>query len=317
MDSVDCTGSVRVAAIDIGTNTILLLIADVDADGRIRIVSTAERIARLGEGIHPYKIITEGAKQRACNILASFCSMAELAKADRYCVTGTSIFRDASNRVEFIAQVQEQFGLRIRVLTGEEESRLTYQGVLSDPALPVHERYAVLDIGGGSTEVSLGSRSNIEISSSIDIGCVRSTHRFFPSLPPGNGELSAFAEFVSKEVCSFPRFDTRNTLFIGVAGTVYTLARLKSMLDLSAFEPQGQFLSLQDVENMYRYLACLTVPEILALKVVPQGRADIILAGAGILFHTMDHLSVKEIMVSERGLRYGLAVQEALRPSSA
>ncbi len=315
MDRSDGKVIVKIAAVDIGTNTILLLIADVDASRNIRVLSTAEGIARIGKGIHAHGVILQESFRDSERILESLLRQAYDAQVDRIVLAGTSALRDAANRAEYVEAMRRRFGLGISILSGAEEAALTYEGAMSDPNLPDSTNYAVLDIGGGSTELIVGARSEFEKSVSLDIGCVRLTSSHFPSLPPDAEALDRFDAFVSTGIKRFPEVAPDKTLLIGVAGTAYTLALLDNALKGGAHIQDGYSLPFEAVDRMYRMLVLLTAQEIRRFKVIPFGRADVITAGAGILNHVMKKYGFDAIRVSERGLRYGLVLREAFHPS--
>ena len=300
----------RVATIDIGTNTILMLIADVDRINSLRVIRDEHAIARLGEGVDESKLIAPKAVERALTILERHQKVADREKVERIVACGTSAFRDADNRDEVVELVRERVGINIEVISGEEEAELTYAGAVSAfIAADKQEEFLVLDIGGGSTELTYGKSLSVTSRVSLDVGCVRLTERFLRTAPPTIEALHAAQSHIRGLVSQIEKQPTAQ--MIGVAGTLTTLAALD--LNLKYFDPMkvgGHLLSLEKVKSVFQKFSRMTVDEIAAFPQVLPGRTDVLLAGIMILVEVMETLGVDEITVSERGLRYGLAMRE-------
>jgi exopolyphosphatase / guanosine-5'-triphosphate,3'-diphosphate pyrophosphatase len=300
---------VRIASIDIGTNTILLLVADGRADDGLAVVTDEQVIARVGRGVDASRRIAPDAFDRCADALLAFAARARALGAECMVVTGTSAIRDAANRGEFLDAMLARTGLPIEVLGGEDEALLTYTGGVSgqsDPAQPS----AVLDIGGGSTELTLGANRAILARKSLDIGCVRLTEKFLPDAPPREADLARALEHIDDAVRGFPHFDGTAIPLIGVAGTVTTLAALE--LDLDTYDRArvgGVVLRLETVEQRFTQLRGLTHDQMVRLLRVDPGRADIILIGVAILRAVMRARNCPSVRVSDRGLRYGVALR--------
>ncbi|MEX0601986.1 MAG: Ppx/GppA phosphatase family protein [Bacteroidota bacterium] len=300
----------RVSAIDIGTNTLLLLIADVGPGGTITPVYNGHIIARLGRGVDRNGVILPETVKRVLAHLSDYRRLSDEHKADVLVACGTSALRDAANREEFIAGVQRQCGFTVRILSGDEEAELTYLGAVSDH-LPENRngQFCVLDIGGGSTEITEGTGETIGRRTSVDVGSVRLTERILTSSPPEPGQLAKAAEFIRSHLGSLSRCDPHATV-IGVAGTVTTLAAMQ--LNLPRFQPErvhGTRLGRNSIGEAYEMLKTLTVDQIRSHRQIAAGREDILLAGILILMEAMDVLGVGSIRASDRGLRYGMALK--------
>ena len=209
----------RVAAVDIGTNTTRLLVADVD-DGRVEEVVRREAITRLGESVDRRRILLPTAVARVRNVLVDYRREAELLGAQRVLAVGTSAVRDADNGEAFLGEVEWSYGFTTRILTGDEEASLTLAGVASDGRIA--PRTLVIDIGGGSTELVVVGESGVESRVSTEAGSVRLTERFLDSDPPHGEELAACETFVRSLL---PRLAIDHA--IGVAGTVATAAKIE------------------------------------------------------------------------------------------
>jgi len=301
--------TMRIAAIDIGTNTVLLLVADIDTTGTITTLAFEQRIPRLGKDVDAERIIGRAAFDRVTDVLREYTTICERLKPDRIVAAATSAVREANNRDEFIAYIKEQTGISIEVLSGEEEARLAYDGAIS--GVNVDGDIAVLDIGGGSTEITVGTRQKIHDRASFNIGSVRLTEKFFKHDPPTPEELDRAREFVAETFSQLPKFDFAGATTIGVAGTVTTLAALdQGLKDFQLEKIANHRLTRSAVNMLLQKLQTMKAKHILALSSTAAGREDILTAGTLILYMFMKHAGVERIMVSERGVRYGLALRE-------
>ncbi|UZJ41355.1 Ppx/GppA family phosphatase [Prosthecochloris sp. SCSIO W1101] len=301
----------RASFIDIGTNTALLLIADLDpVNNRIIPVLHRQTIVRLGKNVDEQKIIDHAAMQRLIQCMLDFKELSKEHKAERIVASGTSALRDAKNRMEIVDEVVMASGIVIKTLSGEEEAALTFTGAIAGME-NVPERFTVIDIGGGSTEISMGDMACLDQSISLDIGSVRLTERLFSDQPPSETEFYAAKEEIDRMFTGNlePFFAGREHVF-GVAGTLTTIAKLVS--GQKEFDPakiHNYPLHYNQVRQLLEELKSLTIEQIIG-KGVPEGRADVITMGTLILRQFMRLLGVQEITVSIQGLRYGMALKE-------
>ena len=305
----------RLTTIDIGTNTILMLVADVSADGSISPLHDAQVIARLGKGVDANRKITPETARRVLGYLRDYKQISETFHSEKIIAGGTSGLRDASNGKEFIDTVRQELGLEISILSGEEEAELTYLGAVSEFMDPDSDQtLAVLDIGGGSTELTIGKGTKVLQTSSLDLGSVRLTERTPLLNPPSASALTQAISEVRNWISKFPQLSP-HTRLIGVAGTVTTLAAID--LGLEKYDPSrvsGYFLSLNSIERIFKLLNSRSISQM--EKDFPQiqpGRSDIIVAGVLILIESLRRFGVEGITVSDRGLRYGMALREVVR----
>ena len=296
----------RVAAIDMGTNSIRLLVAEESPSG-LRDVVRRLRITRLGEGVDKRKVLGAEALIRTLECIAEYAALCGELDVDRLRVAGTSAVRDALNRDELFEGVGKLTGSEPELLSGEEEARLTFTGALAD--LAVTEPVLLVDIGGGSTELVYGMESP-ERSVSLDIGCVRLHERFLPSDPPSQSELEALRAHV-RDVLSEGAFEVQaGTRLVGVAGTVTQLAALNAGVD--GWDPElthHSVLSHGDVRKLARRLAILPLEQRKNVKGLVPGRVDVIVAGAEILLCVMDAAGVPDLIVSEKDILDGLVLE--------
>lgn len=301
----------RLGVIDIGTNTILMLVCDVDAHGILQVIDDVQRFARLGRRVDAERSIQQDAFDRCAVILDELRRRAEAHGVDRIITTGTSALRDARNREHFISEMQQRAGLRIEVLSGSDESALTFAGATSMGDSATDRRYAVLDIGGGSTELALGRRGIIEHRASLDIGCVRMTEQHLHHDPPLPSECRSLHAALADAVQTFPLFAADEVTFVAAAGTALSLAAIdrgSSAIDDPALE--GHRLSRTRIHALRDALQSRTHAAIVSELHVDPGRADILLAGVMILEAVMDARGIVEVHVTGRGLRYGIALRE-------
>lgn len=298
-----------VASIDIGTNTVLLLIARIDGRGGIDSLVYEQRVPRLGKGVDASRNLHADAVGRTISALREYRTIVDLHRPDAVVVCATSAVRDAGNREEFVTRVRRETGFAVEILSGDAEALWTYRGALS--GVPGVEKATVVDIGGGSTEITVGDREVIRERISLDMGSVRLTEKFFRHDPPTHLELESAIEAVQNEMCRAGKFDFAGSRLIGVAGTATSLGILDQ--GLRQFDIQALInysLTLDRVDALYRSLRSMPAAEIRSLSSVMEGRADIMTAGALILREIMAHFTFPALVVSERGVRYGLALRE-------
>jgi exopolyphosphatase / guanosine-5'-triphosphate,3'-diphosphate pyrophosphatase len=292
---------VRVAAVDLGTNTTRLLVADVD-DGELAEVHRETRITRLGEAVDARRRLLPLPIARVRNVLSDYRRTLEGLGAERTLAVATSAVRDAENGEAFLGEIEWSYGFTTRLASGDEEAQLTRRGVR--PAA----RTVVLDIGGGSTELVLD-----DFHASIDMGSVRFTERFVAADPPAAAELDACAAAVHRALAAH---ELRPERAIGVAGTVTTLAALD--LELEAYDRarvHGHTLTLAAARMQLERLASLSLAERRELPAVEPERAHVIVAGAVILVETLAHFDLDGIEVSERDILDGIALAAAELPA--
>jgi exopolyphosphatase/guanosine-5'-triphosphate,3'-diphosphate pyrophosphatase len=292
---------VRVAAIDLGTNTTRLIVADV-TDGTVDAILRRTTITRLGEGVDSRRRLLPLPITRVRNGLADYRRELESLGAERALVVATSAVRDAENGEAFLGEIEWSYGFTTRLLSGEEEADLTLRGVGE-----VDGETVVIDIGGGSTELIVaGERVSTEL------GSVRLTERFLESDPPTAGELEELARAVRSVL---EEHDVSATRGIGVAGTVTSLAALD--LELAEYDPNrvhGHRLAQDAVRAQLERLAALPLAERREVPGLEPERAPVIVAGAAILLEVMRHVGLPEIEVSERDLLDGAALEAAKLP---
>ena len=290
----------RVAVVDLGTNSTRLLVADVD-DGHVEEVARRLTITRLGEGVDERRTLLPLPIARVRNVLADYRRELEELGAERTLAVGTSAIRDAENGEAFLGEIEWSYGFTTRLLSGEEEGELTRRGVAGGRELVAGT--LILDVGGGSTElIADGFRT------SLDLGCVRLTERFLHSDPPTRGELEAAVRAVRE---ALP--DLEPTQAIGVAGTITTLAAL----ELGKYDPDrvhGHRISREAVESQLQRLASLPLAQRRELPGLEPERAPVIVAGAVIVREVLERYGLDGLEASERDILHGAALEAAALP---
>lgn len=297
----------RVAAIDCGTNSIRLLVADI-ADGRLVDVDRRMEIVRLGEGVDQTGRLSEAALERTFAAAGRYGALIEELGAQRTRFVATSASRDASNATEFTTGIRSILGVGPEVVTGLVEADLSFVGASRSLAgLPAPS--LVVDIGGGSTEFVLGAE-HAEQAISVDMGCVRFAERHLGADPPTEQEIAAIAADADALIARAAQAVDlgRAGCLVGLAGTVTTMSAIA--LELPAYESatiHGSTMTAGQVHEVAQRLAGLTREQRLALPVMHPGRADVIVAGAIILDRIVAATGVAEVLVSEHDILDGIA----------
>jgi exopolyphosphatase/guanosine-5'-triphosphate,3'-diphosphate pyrophosphatase len=301
------------AGIDIGTNTIRLLVAEVSS-GLFQERSSGRTITRLGQGLDRSGTLSPEAMERSLAALVEFTDQARLHSAASISAVGTSALRNASNAAQFIAVVKERTGVSIRVITGEEEARLTLLGVNRALAGEGKNRLAsavVVDIGGGSTEVIRTRPRSAATEASLPLGAVYLTERFIHHDPPTTEELGNIRKTVREELRRHQALIDRDppAALAGTAGTITTLAAMDQ--EMTEYEPgriNGYVLARVSLDKLIAKLATSTLAGRRAMKGLEPGREDIVLAGAIVAQEIMEQCRASEMLVSDWGLREGIVL---------
>lgn len=304
-------GSVRAAAIDIGTNSVLLLVGETSSAGRMVAIHQEALITRLGQGVDERHALDPEAIARTLEALRHYAARMDALGVGSRCAVGTSALRDACNASTFTAPAGRLLGCPVEVISGKREATLIMRGV-SSSFESIDERTIIFDVGGGSTEfVRCGSAPRLQ---SLDVGTVRLTERHLTTDPPDAGQLRAIRDEVNRQLARLGDAFERPQRLIGVAGTVTTLLAVE--LELTQYDSSridGGRLSRNQIDGLRRRLSDITLKERKELAGLDPGRADVIVAGAELVGTVMTHFALDELFVSDRGVRWGLLLQQAHR----
>jgi exopolyphosphatase/guanosine-5'-triphosphate,3'-diphosphate pyrophosphatase len=304
----------RIATIDIGTHCVLLLVAEAEG-GALKPVVERATITRLGEGVDRNRRLLPEACLRTLACLSDYARTLSELGVSRLDAVGTSAMRDAQGGQELVARAAEILGVTPRVIGGQEEARLTFAGALS--GLPVTGKVTVFDIGGGSTEIVVGELGaggrSIAAAVSLDIGSVRLFERHLHTDPASAAQLQRVERDIADALHDAPKLEVGATL-VGVAGTVTQLAALELKLaPYDATRVHGYPLQSGSVERLAAGLATLTVAERRVLPGMDPARADVIVVGSAIARAVLHWSGATQLIVSDRGVRWGLAEELATR----
>jgi exopolyphosphatase/guanosine-5'-triphosphate,3'-diphosphate pyrophosphatase len=308
-------GTTRVGIVDLGTNSTRLLVADVSG-ARLEEIERRTMVTGLGRGVDHTQTICSDAIEDVCAAVAEYKAIYEELGAERVMAIATSAVRDATNGEAFIAELRERFGLDAKRLTGEEEAHLTYLGATAQR--PPGSGTLVFDIGGGSTELVIGSGTEVGFHVSLQAGTIRQSERHLTSDPPDPHELEELADDVRHAIERAIEDDPEAVAShaIAVAGTPTSLAAVDQELDpYDAKRVHGYRLALAPVQRMLSRLAALPLAERLRVPGLHPGRAPTIVAGAVILVQVMRAFGLEEVEVSEDDILQGAARSLSLAPA--
>jgi exopolyphosphatase / guanosine-5'-triphosphate,3'-diphosphate pyrophosphatase len=301
----------RVAAIDIGTNSVRLLVAEVDGasprDAKIVPVDRRMRITRLGQGVDKTRALAPEAIERTVAVLREYRAALDEHGVTQVRATATSAARDASNRDDFFAAAHDALGVTPELISGDEEAALSFLGATADLDAPAP--YLVVDIGGGSTEFVLGTDAPTGLVS-LDMGCVRITEQYLESDPPAPEELSNAVAAVRDLVAEVPREipgATEAATLVGLAGTVTTVAAVE--LGIPEYDPEKIHhfvLTREAAEDVFRTLATEDAEQRAHNPGLEPGRVDVIVGGAAVLVGIFRTLGFDRMLVSEADILDGL-----------
>lgn len=300
----------RVAAIDCGTNSIRLLVADIDGRAMTDVVRLM-RVVRLGQDVDRTGRLSDDALARTFAVLEEYAAVIRELDAQVTRMCATSATRDAVNRSAFVRGVVDILGMEPEVISGAEEAATSFRGATATLPTDVFTApYLVVDIGGGSTEFVLGE-NGVRQYASVDLGCVRLTERCLSSQPPTDDQIAAATTVIDQQIdLALARVDvSKARTLVGLAGSVTTVTALA--LGLAAYDPiaiHHQRLSYADVDRITNDMLARTPAERLEYPVMHPGRADVIGAGALILRRIMERTGLTEVVASESDILDGIAL---------
>ncbi len=303
----------RLAAIDIGTNSTKMTVAEVSATGLLSVVSEESDVTRLGEGVDEARRLGDVPMARTLDAVVRFAEAARALGAETVLGAGTSALRDAVNGADFLVKVKASADVEVQIISGDREAELAYAAVRSDESLAIPSNAALLvfDIGGGSTELILGDAIGVGRFKSLDIGAVRLSERFFRSDPPSDAELTRARQYASDALTTFPLPDA-SLRVAGIGGTALNIAAVTS--GQSQSDPDrihGASVSSAEVAAALHRFSSVPLADRRLIPGLEPKRADVIVAGALILDTLLTDFGSESFLLSARGLRYGLLADYA------
>lgn len=310
----------KLASIDIGTNTLRLLIGDVDQSGNINKIILKREITRLGGGFNG-DYLNPDARSRTLDALERFSEIINDSGVNSVSAAATSVVRDAKDGGNFIKEIKGKTGIDVKVISGELEGAITLKGVVSSLDSKNKNPF-IFDIGGGSTEFILADKGKVESVASINMGVVALVEKYLKSDPPSVNDISKILFAVDDHIHNLKIenplfFDTdivsqQNNILVGTAGTITTLAAIDQNMKLyDATKINNYVLKYDSVKNMFDKLSGLTCRKRAHIKAVEEGRADLVIPGMLIVIKVMEAFEFNEVVVSDDGLLEGLLIEMA------
>ncbi len=300
----------KFAAIDVGTNTVLMLVAEMTPDGQLRKLAEFSRITRLGRGVDATGHLDPASALATLDTIAEFVEQAHTLGAEKIVSAATAALRDASDGADFIARVKARTGLELDVISGETEAQLAYISSVKGLKLDLASNLLIVDIGGGSTELVRAQPGGTIDYVSLQIGSVRMTERIIKSDPPHTREAVELRVAIDEALATL-KWNFQPDVMVGIAGTVTTVCAVA--LELAQYDParvHGHALTQEEVLQVIAKLGHVPLEERKRIAGVEPGRADVIFAGAAILERIMSHFKMKQVIVSDQGVRWGLLWRE-------
>lgn len=295
----------RVAALDLGSNTSLLLVAEVDGGVLRKVLHDETTITRMGQGVHANRRLHPEALVRLDECFGRYESIIRKFNCEKVMAVATSAARDVSNGDELI-KLGRIHGIPIHIISGQREAELTFKGAVCDRAET--DGLAVIDVGGGSTEI-ISQENGVAKGTSVDVGSVRLTELFVKHDPVTSDEMRGVRTYAEEAFGRAPLPQTKFREVVAVAGTPTTLAAVDQRTDFREELVHGYKMSLAQIEGWIEKLCTMTVAERQALRGMQPKRADVIVTGSMILAEAIRALKQQNVTVSTRGVRYGVALE--------
>jgi exopolyphosphatase/guanosine-5'-triphosphate,3'-diphosphate pyrophosphatase len=301
---------VKLAAFDVGTNTVLMLLVESDGAGKFKPILERSRITRLGKGVDRTGKLDKETARLTLDTIAEFAEAARAAGADKIIAAATSALRDATDGIDFIQRVKEKANVELKIIPGSEEAELSRLAVKRSLNLSSDLRVLIADIGGGSTELIRSEPGRGLTSVSLQIGSVRLTERIIQHDPPSREEIEKLTATIDEQLEKLG-WSFHPDVLVGIAGTVTTIAAVAlQMREYDGSRVQGYVLMRDEVSAIVKRFGEVTLAERKKIPGVLEARADVIFAGSMILERVMKRFGVGHVVVSDQGVRWGLVWRE-------
>ncbi len=308
--------NMKLGSFDIGTNTVLMLAVEIDADHKPRTICDCSRITRLGRGVDRNARLDPASATATLAAIEEFAARGREHGVERFVAAGTASLRDAADGAEFIRRVRERVGIELEIISGIEEARLSYLAVTRGLALDKTASLLIVDIGGGSTELIRASAGQQLETTSLQIGSVRMTERFIHSDPPSAEDTRRLISAIDDALAE-TGWNYQPRKLVGIAGTVTTICAVAlGMRHYDAAAVHGSVLARTKVSETMELFRSRTLAERRAIPGLLEDRADVIFAGTMILDRVMERFAADEVIVSDQGVRWGLVWREIDRMRS-
>ena len=305
----------KIGTIDIGTNSMRLLIADYN-NGKIENRKKYVNTTRIGQGVDKEGYISEEALQRNINALEEFANICKVEECQAIYCMGTSALRDSKNGNIFVDRAKQKTNMNVEIISGNEESNLGFMGVLE--GLDTDEQILVIDIGGGSTEFIVGDIEGIKFANSENVGALRMTEKFLAKDPIDTNEFSNMSKFIYREIKDTIDYIKSKQIkkIVGIGGTITSLSAMNQELEVYSMEKiHNSEVSIKNIKDILQNLKQMTLNDKKTLKGLQPKRADIITAGVEILNIIMENLEIEKIIVSEYDNLEGLMCHKVKKMS--
>ena len=305
----------KIGTIDIGTNSMRLLIADYN-NGKIENRKKYVNTTRIGQGVDKEGYISEEALQRNINALEEFANICKVEECQAIYCMGTSALRDSKNGNVFVDRAKQKTNIDVEIISGNEESNLGFMGVLE--GLDTDEQILVIDIGGGSTEFIVGDIEGIKFAKSENVGALRMTEKFLAKDPIDTNEFSNMSKFIYSEIKDTIDYIKSKQIkkLVGIGGTITSLSAMNQELEVYSMEKiHNSEVSIKNIKDILQNLKQMTLNDKKTLKGLQPKRADIITAGVEILNIIMENLEIEKIIVSEYDNLEGLMCHKVKKMS--
>lgn len=299
----------RVSAIEIGTNSTKFIIAQLNENDAVEVITRTSTVNRLSSGMYPENNLKPEAIEKGIEIIGKLINESNAQGAQLVSIFSTSVLRDAGNKEAFIGRIKELFGIDINVISGEEEAQLAYMAcreVVDDKS----QKFSVIDIGGGSTEIIIGNGTDIEQKISLNVGAVRLTEMFVIHDPVEDSEIEQMTAYIEKQINERESLDLSGLQLVGTGGTIKTLGTLFYQKDHSKEKTiNGKVIKKYEIELLFSMLKLLNIDSKKKLIGLNPKRADVITSGIRILLSVMDKFNLEEIKISSQGVLEGFIAQ--------
>ena len=305
----------KIGTIDIGTNSMRLLIADYN-NGKIENRKKYVNTTRIGQGVDKEGYIREEVLQRNINALEEFANICKVEECQAIYCMGTSALRDSKNGNVFVNRAKQKTNINVEIISGNEESNLGFMGVLE--GLDTDEQILVIDIGGGSTEFIVGDIEGIKFAKSENVGALRMTEKFLAKDPIDTNEFSNMSKFIYSEIKDTIDYIKSKQIkkIVGIGGTITSLSAMNQELEVYSMEKiHNSEVSIKNIKDILQNLKQMTLNDKKTLKGLQPKRADIITAGVEILNIIMENLEIEKIIVSEYDNLEGLMCHKVKKMS--